>query len=290
MKDNDADIGIPKDFEPDIYLALNRDVAYANVDPAEHYINHGRAENRPYRAAVLNEAAINKNSISKDLYHRLSGIESFEAFKASQQFALKHANYFSIYDHLFSRFKGQSITFVEVGVLEGGSLFMWRNFFGPEARIIGIDINPDCQKWESHGFEIFIGDQADPEFWAEFRAQVGAVDLLLDDGGHSYRQQITTVECISEVVRDGGMIVVEDCHTSYMENFGDKPTFVDYIKDQIDRLNGRFGAPEPAEERDQFWSIEVFESVIAIKVQRSLAAMRSIPTLNMLPVNDSSLS
>lgn len=286
MKDNDADNGIPDDFEPDIYLALNRDVAYANVDPAEHYINHGRAEHRPYRAAVLNEAALNKNSINKDLYHRLSGIDSFAAFQASQYPALKHATYFSIYDHLFSRFRGQPITFVEVGVLEGGSLFMWRNFFGPEARIIGIDINPDCQKWESHGFEIFIGDQGDPEFWTEFRSHVGAVDLLLDDGGHSYRQQITTVECISEIVCDGGMIVVEDCHTSYMENFGDKPTFVDYIKDQIDVLNGRFGAPEPAEGRDYFWSIEIFESVIAMKVQRSLAGIRSIPTLNILPDND----
>jgi hypothetical protein len=35
---------------------------------------------------------------------------------------------------------------------------MWRNFFGPGATIIGIDINPEAKKWEKHGFKIFTGD------------------------------------------------------------------------------------------------------------------------------------
>ncbi len=43
--------------------------------------------------------------------------------------------------------------------------FMWRNFFGSKARIIGIDMNPNAKKWEKHGFEIFIGSQSDKNFW-----------------------------------------------------------------------------------------------------------------------------
>ena len=42
---------------------------------------------------------------------------------------------------------------------------MWRKFFGNKARIIGIDINPIAKKWEKNGFEIFIGNQSDPNFW-----------------------------------------------------------------------------------------------------------------------------
>ena len=62
----------------------------------------------------------------------------------------------------------KKITFVEVGVFGGGSLFMWINFFGKQARIIGIELNPEAKKWEKDGFEIFIGDQSDPDFWTDF--------------------------------------------------------------------------------------------------------------------------
>ena len=47
---------------------------------------------------------------------------------------------------------------MEVGVFSGGSLFMWKNYFGKNSRIIGIDLNPDAKKLENHGFEIFIGN------------------------------------------------------------------------------------------------------------------------------------
>ena len=59
-------------------------------------------------------------------------------------------------------------TLVEVGVLNGGSLFMWRKYFGENVRIIGIDLNPAAKHFDKYGFEIFIGDQADPKFWRSF--------------------------------------------------------------------------------------------------------------------------
>jgi hypothetical protein len=107
--------------------------------------------------------------------------------------SVKYNTYFHVYEQIFKKYVGQKITFVEVGVLNGGSLFMWREFLGPQARIIGIDLNPAAQKWNDHGFEIFIGSQSDPQFWADFYSKVGPVDILLDDGGHTNRQQIVTV-------------------------------------------------------------------------------------------------
>ena len=38
-----------------------------------------------------------------------------------------------------------------------------------KARIIGVDLNQNAKKWEKYGFDIFIGDQSDPEFWSNFR-------------------------------------------------------------------------------------------------------------------------
>lgn len=64
-------------------------------------------------------------------------------FKSSKYWSLKYKNYFNVYENIFKNFKNKKVTFVEVGVFSGGSLFMWRKFFGKKARIIGIDLNPE---------------------------------------------------------------------------------------------------------------------------------------------------
>src|SRR6185436_388571 len=65
--------------------------------------------------------------------------------------ANKWQHYFEIYDRHFARFRGREITVLEVGVAGGGSLEIWRSYFGPKARIVGMDINPDCKSCEAPG-------------------------------------------------------------------------------------------------------------------------------------------
>jgi len=142
--------------------------------------------------------------------------KSFEAYSNSPYSSIKHSSYFHVYDRYFSRFIGQEIIFVEIGVLNGGSLFMWREFFGKHARIIGIELNPEAKKWEKDGFEIYIGSQSDPNFWKAFFSEVGQVDVVLDDGGHTFEQQIVTAECCIPNIKSGGLLVTEDVHTSYI--------------------------------------------------------------------------
>ena len=68
--------------------------------------------------------------------------KSYQAYIKSPHRSIKHNTYFKVYDELFLKFRNKKIVFVEIGVLGGGSLFMWRNFFGNKARIIGVDMNP----------------------------------------------------------------------------------------------------------------------------------------------------
>ena len=53
------------------------------------------------------------------------------------------------------KFRNKEIIFVEIGVKRGGSLLMWRDWLGPKARIIGIDLDPNAKKLEEYGFEIY---------------------------------------------------------------------------------------------------------------------------------------
>ena len=196
--------------------------------------------------------------------------KSFKCFTSSKYISYKVSTYFDIYDHLFLKFKNKNITFVEVGVFSGGSLEMWRKFFGNKARIIGIDINPIAKKWEKNGFEIFIGNQSDPNFWKNFIKEVGKIDILLDDGGHTYEQQILTTEYMLENINDGGLLVVEDTHTSYMNGFGLKQySFIEYVKKLIDKINHRFDHFEKHQTEKRIWSIEVFESIVAFHINKA---------------------
>lgn len=166
---------------------------------------------------------------------------------------------------------------------------MWRDFFGPQARIIGVDLNPEAKKWESHGFEIFIGSQSDPKFWKSFVANVGRVDVVLDDGGHTYEQQIITLEHFIENINDGGKLIVEDTHTSYMSGFGPKSySFIEYTKKLIDGINARFGKSDYRFPERRIWSIAIFESIVAFSVNRQASNLTSHP-INGSGVSDGAL-
>jgi hypothetical protein len=101
---------------------------------------------------------------------------------------------------------------LEIGIYSGGSLDMWRDYFGPRAEIYGVDIEPACKAYERDGTRIFIGDQADQSFWQRFKRQVPVLDIVIDDGGHEPTQQIVTLEELLPHLRPGGVYLCEDIH------------------------------------------------------------------------------
>ena len=193
--------------------------------------------------------------------------KTYESYLKSPYSSLKLTTYFNVYDQLLSQYRDKSIIFLEIGVLDGGSLFMWRDFFGPQARIIGVDLNPEAKKWEKEGFEIFIGDQSSTEFWKKTLNSIGKLDIVLDDGGHTYEQQIMTTESVIPFINDGGVIIVEDCHTSYMKKFGfRKLSFINYAKKLIDNINKRYVEFDNKTSEIRVWSIQFFESIVALHI------------------------
>jgi len=69
----------------------------------------------------------------------------------------KWKHYFEIYDRHLSRFRSTDVHIVEVGVAQGGSLEMWKHYFGPKARIFGIDLNPHCKTLEEEQITLLSG-------------------------------------------------------------------------------------------------------------------------------------
>lgn len=153
----------------------------------------------------------------------------------------KWMHYFDIYDRYFQNFRSTDVYVVEFGVSHGGSLQMWKNYFGPEAKIYGVDINPHCKQLEEDQITIFIGDQADRDFLESLTEAIPRIDILIDDGGHTMEQQINTFEVLFDHIDSEGIYLCEDLHTSYRKKFGGgyrkRGSFIEYSKNFIDYLN-----------------------------------------------------
>lgn len=206
-----------------------------------------------------------------------------QVFSGLKQKSVKVNSYFPVYQSLFERYRNvPDLVFVEVGVMNGGSLVMWREFFGPKARIIGIDYSPTAELMRDKGFEIFIGDQGSTEFWEKFYREVGHVDVLLDDGGHTNKHQIITVESSLDHIKDGGMIVVEDTATSYLKQWGNpsRYSFMNYAKLVADKIQSRSSLSQtpPNKFSAVCHGISFYESMVAFSINRNLCINSSVVT------------
>eukprot|EP01138_Halocafeteria_seosinensis_P013007 gb/GECG01013285.1/.p1 GENE.gb/GECG01013285.1/~~gb/GECG01013285.1/.p1 ORF type:complete len:376 (+),score=21.05 gb/GECG01013285.1/:1-1128(+) len=133
-------------------------------------------------------------------------------------------HYLEGYHNHFYRFRGSDLVFMEVGVQSGGKIPLLRDYFGPGFTYVGIDINPATKVFESEPWvNIEIGDASDPTFLARIRQKYPHVDIFLDDGGHTMREQMTAIREMLPHVHSEGVYVCEDLGTSWSRKHGGIP-------------------------------------------------------------------
>ncbi|WP_143751399.1 class I SAM-dependent methyltransferase [Collimonas sp. PA-H2] len=168
--------------------------------------------------------------------------ELAEYFHGNQgRYMRKWQHYFEAYEWHFQRFKGKPLHLLEIGCYHGGSLQMWRHYFGSQIHVHGVDIDVRCKQLEEAGVSIYIGDQGDDNFLSQLVSQLPPLDIIIDDGGHFMHQQIKSFDVLFPHLKDGGVYVCEDLHTSYWASHGGgyrkRDTFIEMSKDLIDQLN-----------------------------------------------------
>lgn len=187
----------------------------------------------------------------------------------------KWIHYFDIYDRHFNRFRNKEVVILEIGVFHGGSLQMWKNYFGNQAKIYGIDIDPRCKSFEEEHIEILIGSQSDRKFLEKVKTQIPPIDILIDDGGHTMKQQIVTYEELFSHIKDNGIYLCEDLHTSYWMKFGGgykrRRSFIEYSKNFIDYLNAYHSKQKSLQVNDftnSVDSIHYYDSIIVVEKKK----------------------
>lgn len=192
----------------------------------------------------------------------------------------KWINYLPVYDRHLAEFRGKKVKMLEIGVQNGGSMRLWREFFGPEAVIFGVDINPACAKYDGIHGKIRIGSQDDGAFLREVVAEMGGLDIVLDDGSHIMKHIKASFDALFPLVAEGGLYMIEDLSCAYWSKFGGargrKGTFIESVKSMIDDMHAwaHDGHINVTQAAGNVHALHIYDSIIAIEKRQNRPPMR----------------
>ena len=132
------------------------------------------------------------------------------------------------YQRLYRRhlepYRKKPIRLLEIGLRDGASLELWSNYLHKDSEIYGIDfgsISPTCQPCKIRNAFCFHGDQQNRTFLRDVLSKTGGnFDIIIDDGGHGYEQQLASFEVLfHHGLKPGGIYFIEDIETSYWTDY-----------------------------------------------------------------------
>lgn len=126
--------------------------------------------------------------------------------------------YCDLYDNVLSFKRNDKVELLEIGIWQGASLKMWRDYF-PNGSITGLDIM-NCEYLNQGRIKTLRGSASDREFLKSLKL---SPDIIIDDGGHTMDQQAISLGVMFKKLKPGGIYILEDLHTSFHPDWGGNP-------------------------------------------------------------------
>jgi hypothetical protein len=148
------------------------------------------------------------------------------------------SSYLKWYDPVLEPFLDKQITLLELGVLTGGSLLLWHDYF-PQAKIVGIDIHLPGNFKSSERIHLFEGSQSDKNFLSDVAQKIapGGFDIIIDDASHiGELTKIAFWHLFDNYLNPGGLYIIEDWGTGYWDDWVDGKS----VDNQPDTRKGIF--------------------------------------------------
>ncbi len=162
----------------------------------------------------------------------------------------KWSHYFAAYEALFGQHRTKPLRIMEIGVFQGASLQMWKDYFNhPDTLVVGIDIQPNCIQYDapSKGIRVRVGSQTDGSFLKSVTEEFGPFDLIIDDGSHHSAHIITSFNHLfARALKDSGIYLVEDLHANYWPGWRDsQKSFLDVCKEILEHMHTHYRQAPP---------------------------------------------
>lgn len=122
--------------------------------------------------------------------------------------------YLERYEQYLAPIRNNHVTVLEIGVYNGASLGLWSEYFSNnKTRIYGLDVMDKAQ-YDSKRVKTVIGSQSSRPDLRRLVKRVPHFDLIIDDGGHTMKQQQVSLGFLFWYLAPGGLYVIEDLVTS----------------------------------------------------------------------------
>ena len=151
--------------------------------------------------------------------------------------------YLQYYDQLFLPFQDDKISLLEIGIQNGGSLETYAQYFKNAKRIVGCDIDEKCKilQFEDKRIKTVIGDVNNKNIFKKIYNIESQFDIIIDDGSHVSSDIIKTFFSYFNLVKPGGVFVIEDVHTIYNPSYGggivNDSSAMSFFKKLVDIVN-----------------------------------------------------
>ena len=132
-------------------------------------------------------------------------------------------NFTSVYYENLNHLKNESLNILEVGIFNGSSVKMWRDFFS-NSTIYCCDIVPQFFQSLQNEPRIvsFQTDQSNRKILKETINNLSVkFDIIIDDGSHQIDHQQLTLGILFPYLKPNGYYILEDLHTSLNPNYTD---------------------------------------------------------------------
>lgn len=155
----------------------------------------------------------------------------------------KWSFYLTEYERLLAPYRDRPVRILEIGVQNGGSLEIWGKYFEQAEKIIGCDLNPDCERlqYDDARISVIIGNANADKTRRQILKRSNSFDIIIDDGSHQSKDVIQSFAGYFPSLNEDGLYVVEDLHCSYWQEFAGglnhPASSIAFLKHLIDIIN-----------------------------------------------------
>lgn len=182
--------------------------------------------------------------------------------------------YLNVYEEFFKNKKSGIKNIFEIGVQNGGSLELWSKYFVDVNKILGCDINPECSKlnYANDKINVWVDDANKKETVDRVCKHFPeGIDLIIDDGSHTSKDIITSFSEYFRLLNHDRVMVIEDLHCSYWQEFGgglyDPMSSLSFLKKLADIVNYEHWGIDNKSRKDL---LKEFEDYYQVQFEESL--------------------
>jgi predicted O-methyltransferase YrrM len=153
--------------------------------------------------------------------------QKYDTDKSSQRNNVTNSRhchpYTLFYESLFRSRKNENLKIAELGILEGSSLLMWKEYF-TNSEIYGFEYNDNLinnfkRQFNNERITLKNINVTDAESIIRAFNELDIMyDIIIDDTTHQFEDQIRVIENTYQYLKPGGILIIEDVFKSYNEN------------------------------------------------------------------------